>query len=88
MAVDDISFQVEENEIFGLLRSNGSGKTTTQRMLCSVLEPSSGVIKYHGKKLGESNIDRTEHEIGYVPKSECLYGDLLTIEKLHFFGMA
>ncbi len=85
-AVNGISFEVEENEIFGLLGPNGSGKTTTQRMLCTVLDPSSGVIKYHGKKLDGNTIDHIRQEIGYVPQGECLYGDLTIAENLRFFA--
>lgn len=85
-AVNGISFEVEENEIFGLLGPNGSGKTTTQRMLCAVLDPSSGTIKFHGKRLNGSNIDHIRREIGYVPQGECLYGDLTIEENLRFFA--
>lgn len=85
-AVDGISFDVQENEIFGLLGPNGSGKTTSQRMLCTVLEPTSGKIKYHGKSINPENIDNIRREIGYVPQGECLYGDLTIAENLRFFA--
>lgn len=85
-AVDGISFAVEKNEIFGLLGPNGSGKTTTQRMLSTVLSPTAGKIKYHGKVLAEDNIQVIRRQIGYVPQGECLYGDLTIEENLKFFA--
>lgn len=85
-AVAGISFAVEENEILGLLGPNGSGKTTTQRMLCTILDPTSGVIKYHEKKLNGNTVDNIRFEIGYVPQGECLYGDLTILENLIFFA--
>ena len=84
-AVDGITFSVEKNEIFGLLGPNGSGKTTTQRMLATVLEPSSGIIKYHSKILNSTTVASVRREIGYVPQGECLYGDLTIEENLRFF---
>ena len=50
-AVDNLSFEVEEGEIFGLLGVNGAGKTTTFRMIMGLLEPDSGSITLDGKKL-------------------------------------
>jgi len=85
-AVKGISFAVEENEIFGLLGPTGSGKTTTQRMLCTVLTPSGGTIKYHNQKISAENIDGIRRIIGYVPQGECLYGDLTIEENLRFFA--
>lgn len=86
MAVNGISFVVEKNEIFGVLGPNGSGKTTTQRMLATVLTPSSGSIKYHGKKIDSENVSDIRRQIGYVPQGECLYGDLTVEENLRFFA--
>jgi len=85
-AVDGISFEVGENEIFGLLGPNGCGKTTTQRMLCTVLDSTSGKIKYFGKSIQSENIQNIRRLIGYVPQGECLYGDLTIVENLRFFA--
>ena len=85
-AVDGISFEVEANEIFGLLGPNGSGKTTSQRMLCTVLDPTSGSIRYHGRPIKPVNVEAIRREIGYVPQGECLYGDLTIEENLRFFA--
>lgn len=85
-AVNGISFEVFKNEIFGLLDPNGSGKTTTQRMLSTVLTPTKGSIKYYGSKSQAENIIQIRHEIGYVPQGECLYGDLTIEENLRFFA--
>ena len=50
-AVDNLSFEVKEGEIFGLLGANGAGKTTTFRMIMNLLEPTSGKITLNGKKI-------------------------------------
>ena len=51
LAVDNLSFEVKEGEIFGLLGENGAGKTTTFRMILNLLEPSSGEITLDDKKI-------------------------------------
>ena len=53
VAVDDLSFTVERGEIFGFLGSNGAGKSTTIRMLCGLLRPSSGTALVHGIDVGQ-----------------------------------
>ena len=54
VAVDDISFSLQEGEILGLLGPNGAGKTTTLQMLLGVLTPTTGTIQYFGKDLVQS----------------------------------
>lgn len=85
-AVNGISFAVDENEIFGLLGPNGSGKTTTQRILTTLLAPTSGEIYYDNKQLSDENANDIRHRIGYVPQGECLFGDLTIEENLRFFA--
>jgi len=86
VAVNGISFDVRENEVFGLIGPNGSGKTTIQRMLATILEPTSGIIRYYGKELSETDANRIREVIGYVPQGACLYGDLTVAENLDIFS--
>jgi len=60
VAVNDISFSLQEGEILGLLGPNGAGKTTTLQMLLGVLTPTTGLIKYFGKDLGENRTEILE----------------------------
>lgn len=83
VAVDDITFDVKENEIFGLLGSNGSGKSTTLRMLATVLEPTSGSINY---KDADHNNRLIRNIIGYIPQQDLLYNDLSVIDNLKLFS--
>ncbi|MEW6446903.1 MAG: ABC transporter ATP-binding protein [Bacillota bacterium] len=85
VAVDNISFKVEEGEIFGLLGPNGSGKSTTVRMLCGILRPSSG----RGEVLGYDvtrEAERIKASIGYVSQRFSLYEDLTVRENLEFYS--
>ena len=67
-AVDNLSFEVKEGEIFGLLGANGAGKTTTFRMIMNLLEPSSGKITLNGKKIDYNVTD----EIGFLTEERSL----------------
>ncbi len=81
IAVNDLSFKVYRNEIFGLLGPNGAGKTTTISMLCGLLKPSEGTIKFMG-------YDRTDYKflIGYCPQENIFYPKLTCLEQLIFAG--
>ena len=84
-AVDHISFDVPQGEIFGFLGPNGAGKTTTIRMLLGLLTPTSGtarVIGYDVVKEGEPMRKR----IGYMSQKFSLYNDLRVEENLNFYG--
>jgi ABC-2 type transport system ATP-binding protein len=81
--VQDFSIQVEEGRICGFLGPNGSGKTTTLRMLCGLLTPDSG----SGKCLGFDIIreaDRIKRQTGYMTQRFSLYEDLTIAENLQF----
>lgn len=84
-AVDNISFNVNKGEIFGFLGANGAGKSTTIRMLCGILKPTSG----HGI-VGGINISKTPEKvksfIGYMSQKFSLYDDLTIEENLNFFA--
>ena len=84
-AVDNISFTVEEGEIFGFLGANGAGKTTTIRMLCGILSPSGGRARVGGFDV-ERDTDELKRNIGYMSQKFSLYDDLTVGENLEFFG--
>ena len=85
VAVDDVSFQVETGEIFGFLGSNGAGKSTTIRMLCGLLKPSSGTAIVGGVDVA-SDPEAVKRRIGYMSQRFSLY-ELLTVDQnIRFFG--
>lgn len=84
-AVSDISFTVQEGEIFGFLGVNGAGKTTTLRMLSGILRPSAGTITIGSFDLYEEPI-RAKSLIGYIPDRPYLYPKLTPRELLYFVG--
>lgn len=79
VAVDDISFEVKAGEIFGFLGSNGAGKSTTIRMLCGLLRPSSGTAVVDGVDVG-TNPEGVKARIGYMSQKFSLY-ELLTVDQ-------
>jgi ABC-2 type transport system ATP-binding protein len=84
-AVDRISFRVKEGEIFGFLGPNGSGKTTTIRMLCGLLPPTSGAGTVVGWDISTQQ-SSIKPEIGYMSQKFSLYNDLTVEENLDFYG--
>jgi ABC-2 type transport system ATP-binding protein len=86
-AVDRISFSVERGQIFGFLGPNGSGKTTTIRMLLGLLKPTSGVAEVLGVDVGR-HPEKARARLGYMSQRFSLYNDLTVIENLRFFGRA
>ena len=83
-AVDRISFSVRPGEIFGFLGSNGSGKSTTIRMLCGILTPTSGEAKGAGYDI-VTEAEEVKHSIGYMSQKFSLYEDLTPFENLRFY---
>lgn len=84
-AVNDISFSIEEGEVFGLLGPNGAGKTTTIAMLTGLFPPDQGSIRIMGvDAISES--EKVKHLIGIVPQDLALYPTLNAYENLRFFG--
>jgi ABC-2 type transport system ATP-binding protein len=84
-AVDRLDLDVGEGEIFGLLGSNGAGKTTAIRMLCGLLTPTSGEARVLGVDVAHEP-ERVRRSIGYMTQRFSLYGDLTVIQNLRFFG--
>jgi ABC-2 type transport system ATP-binding protein len=78
-AVDDVTFDVRKGEVFGFLGSNGAGKSTTIRMLCGLLKPSSGKATVDGRDVG-SDPEGVKKRIGYMSQRFSLY-ELLTVEQ-------
>jgi ABC-2 type transport system ATP-binding protein len=84
-AVDRVSFDVREGEIFGFLGANGAGKSTTIRMLCGLLKPTSGAATVGGVDVTR-NPEGVKQRIGYMSQRFSLY-ELLTVDQnIRFFG--
>jgi ABC-2 type transport system ATP-binding protein len=83
--VDDVSLAVRRGEIVGYLGPNGSGKTTTVRMLTGLLETTSGSVRFEGRDIAENPIAFRRH-LGYVPEEPHLYPFLSGKEHLELVG--
>ena len=86
-AVDGVDFRVERGEIFGFLGPNGSGKTTTIRMLLGLLKPSQGEALVLGIHVAEQPW-AIRSRVGYMSQRFSLYNDLTVIQNLKFYGAA
>jgi ABC-type multidrug transport system ATPase subunit len=84
-AVNDVSFRVEQGEIFGFLGPNGSGKTTVIKMLTGLLPLSSGSALVEGLDVGTDS-ESVRERIGYMSQNFSLYYDLTVAENLQFYG--
>lgn len=84
-SVNNISFDVKEGEVFGFLGSNGAGKSTTIKMLCGILSPTSGDANVGGFSIRD-NPDMVKRKIGYMSQKFSLYNDLTVTENINFFG--
>src|SRR5574344_144023 len=81
-AVRDLSFRVEEGTIYGILGVNGSGKTTTIRMLLNILTPDQGEILINGRPFDEE----LKNRIGYLPEERGLYRKMKVRDLLCYMG--
>ena len=84
-AVDHVTFQVQRGEVFGFLGSNGSGKSTTIRMLCGLLAPTEGMAKVAGLDV-HTQASQISSRIGYMSQKVSLYANLTVQENVAFFG--
>ena len=85
VAVDRISFTVERGEIFGFLGANGAGKSTAIRMMCGLLNPTSGTIAVDGVDVSR-NPEAVRNRIGYMSQKFSLYEALTVDQNIRFFG--
>ncbi len=83
LAVSGLDLVVDEGEIYGLIGPNGSGKTTTMRMLCGILRPDEGEVYVLGERIPSFKVLRS---IGYMPQENAIYDDITVQENLCFFG--
>jgi len=84
-AVKNVSLQIRNGEVFGLLGANGAGKTTTIKMLCGLLDPTRGTIELAGTK-GDLRSPAVRQRIGYMSQKFSLYDDMTIRENLEFFS--
>jgi ABC-2 type transport system ATP-binding protein len=84
-AVNHVSFSVQPGEVLGYLGPNGSGKTTTIRMLCGLMRPTEGTAKIMGIDVTESP-EAVKPHIGYMSQKFALYDDLTVLENLQFYA--
>ncbi len=85
VAVDDISFTMQEGDVLGLLGANGVGKSTTLSMIATLIKPDSGDIAWKGRSIIKSPADLRK-VLGYVPQDIALYENLSGIDNLRFWG--
>ena len=81
-AVQDLNFEIEKGEIFGLIGQNGAGKTTTFRMILDLQETTEGTITWEGKPIKNVNRDI----LGYLPEERGIFPQMKVEEQLYFFG--
>jgi ABC-2 type transport system ATP-binding protein len=85
VAVDHVSFDVRQGEVFGFLGSNGAGKSTTIRMLCGLLKPTSGTARVGGVDVA-ADPEGVKRRIGYMSQKFSLYEQLTVDQNIRFFG--
>src|SRR3954466_13214966 len=83
VALDGLTLQVGQGEVFGFLGPNGAGKTTTLKLLMQLIYPTSGHAEFRGKPVGDIGVKR---RIGYLPEQPYFYDYLTAEELLQYFG--
>jgi ABC-2 type transport system ATP-binding protein len=84
-AVDGLNLQVRAGEMVGLVGPDGAGKTTAIRLMCGVLQPTSGTVRVAGYEV-PGQVEKAREQIGYLAQRFGLYGDLSVKENIEFFG--
>src|SRR5574340_1397236 len=84
-AVNGINFEVHHGEIFGFLGPNGSGKTTTIRMMLGLMQPTSGSVEVLRMKVN-GDTGKIRPRVGYMSQRFSLYNDLTVLQNLNFYG--
>jgi ABC-2 type transport system ATP-binding protein len=82
VAVNDLSFSIEQGGVFGLLGPNGAGKTSTIRMMIGITAPDSGQINLFGKPFERKSLNK----VGYLPEERGLYKKMKILDQLVFLG--
>src|SRR6202000_320042 len=82
IAVADLSFTIEPGTMFGLLGPNGSGKTSTIRMMIGITAPDSGTVQLFGHPLERKSL----HRVGYLPEERGLYKKMQVLDQIVFLG--
>lgn len=82
VAVDKLSFKIEQGSVFGLLGPNGAGKTSTIRMMIGITAPDSGTITVFGRPFGRECLQK----VGYLPEERGLYKKMKMLDQLVFLG--
>lgn len=84
-AVDDLSFEVNKGEIFGIVGPDGAGKSTLLRMMSGILLPNGGAVEINGVNI-QKNLYKIKENLAYMPQRFGLYEDLTVEENIIFFG--
>ena len=87
MAVDDLSFEIEEGHVYGFLGPNGAGKSTTMNIMTGCLSATEGHVRIHGYDIFEE-AEKAKKRIGYLPEQPPLYMNETPLEYLRFVGEA
>jgi ABC-2 type transport system ATP-binding protein len=82
VVVNDLSFSVDQGELFGLIGPNGAGKTTSIRMMMDIIKPDSGEVTILGEKLSEA----TKNKLGYLPEERGLYRKLGVLDSIIYLA--
>lgn len=85
LGIEDVTFSVEQGEIFGFLGPNGAGKTTTIRLLIDLLRPNSGSIELFGTPLKRNQVELKER-VGYLPGDFSPYNEMTVARFLHYMA--
>lgn len=85
VAVDNLDFEIEKGEIFGIVGPNGAGKTTALKMLCGLISPTRGSIKIQGMDI-KKDAKKIKQKLGFLPEESPLYEGMTAYDYLMFFS--